>query len=64
MADNPSSLKLLKMITGRIPETTMISAQTGKFGVDMAEAHQPDVILMDINPLGISGTEALKRPKA
>ncbi len=62
--DNPSSLKLLESIIERIQGTAMISAHTGELGVDLAEIHQPDVILMDINLPGINGIEALKRLKA
>ena len=62
--DNPSSLKLLEMIIGRIPETIMISAHTGELGVDLAEIHRPDVIMMDLNLPGMDGFEALKRLKA
>ncbi|NQV84567.1 MAG: PhnD/SsuA/transferrin family substrate-binding protein [Rhodospirillales bacterium] len=61
--DNPSSLKLLESIIERIPDATMISAHTGELGVNLAEIHQPDVILMDINLPGISGVEALRRLK-
>ncbi len=62
--DNPSSLKLLESIIERIQGTAMISAHTGELGVDLAEIHQPDVILMDINLPGINGIEALYRLKA
>ena len=62
--DNPSSLMLLESIIERIQGTAMISAHTGELGVDLAEIHQPDVILMDINLPGITGIEALKRLKA
>jgi len=62
--DDPSSLKLLKMIIEQIPNTTMVSAHTGELGVDLAKIHRPDVIMMDINLPGISGLQALKRLKA
>jgi PAS domain S-box-containing protein len=62
--DNPSSLKLLQLIIERIQGTAMISAHTGELGVDLAEIHQPNVILMDLNLPGIDGIEALKRLKA
>lgn len=61
--DSPSSLKLLEVIIGRIPKATMISAHTGELGLDLAEIHRPDVILMDINLPGINGLEALARLK-
>ncbi|MBT3306946.1 MAG: response regulator [Alphaproteobacteria bacterium] len=59
--DNPSSLKLLESIIERIPGTAMISAHTGELGVDLAEIHRPDVIMMDLNLPGITGLEALNR---
>ena len=62
--DNPSSLKLLESIIERISGATMISAHTGELGVDMAEIHRPNVILMDINLIGMTGIEALERLKA
>ena len=61
--DNPSSLMLLESIIERIQDTAMISAHTGELGVDLAEIHHPDVILMDINLPGINGIETLYRLK-
>ena len=62
--DNPSNLKLLETLVGRIPNTAMLAAHTGELGLDLAQIHRPDVILMDINLPGIDGFEALKRLKA
>lgn len=62
--DSPSSLGLLESIISRIPETAMIPAQTGELGMDLAEIHRPDVILMDINLPGISGIETAQRLRA
>jgi CheY-like chemotaxis protein len=38
----------------------LLSARDGALGVELARAHHPDVILMDINLPGISGIDALK----
>jgi CheY-like chemotaxis protein len=38
----------------------LLSAVDGNLGIQLARAHQPEVILMDINLPGISGFEALK----
>jgi signal transduction histidine kinase/ActR/RegA family two-component response regulator len=62
--DDPSSLKLLETILERIPNTNILSAHTGELGIDLAEIHHPDVILLDINLPGISGIEVLKRLKS
>jgi PAS domain S-box-containing protein len=58
--DNPANLQLVERIIGRRNDLRLLSAVDGKRGVEMARAFQPDVILMDINLPGISGTEALK----
>ncbi|MEQ1742591.1 MAG: ATP-binding protein [Candidatus Nitrotoga sp.] len=57
--DNPANLMLVeKIIEGR-PHLKMVSARDGNQGVVLAQAHLPDVILMDINLPGISGIEAM-----
>lgn len=61
--DDPSSLKLLGSLIKRFPGTTMISAHTGELGIDLAEIHRPDVIMMDINLPGMDGLQALERLK-
>ena len=38
----------------------LLTAVNGTLGIELARAHQPEVILMDINLPGISGIEALK----
>ncbi len=59
--DNPANLKLVEQLIARRPEMRLLSAVTGKLGVELARLHRPDVILMDINLPGISGIEALQR---
>jgi PAS domain S-box-containing protein len=59
--DNPANLMLVEQIVEGIPSLRMFSATDGNTGVESARTHLPDVILMDINLPGISGTEAMKR---
>jgi two-component system cell cycle response regulator DivK len=42
----------------------LIEAETGPDGVKMAKAHQPDLILMDLQLPGIDGYEAARQIKA
>ena len=58
--DNPANLKLIEQLIARSPDIALLTARDGLEGVELARANQPDVILMDINLPGISGTEALK----
>ena len=57
--DNPANLKLVEMLVARRGNLRLLSAGTGDLGIELARAHQPDVILMDINLPGISGIKAL-----
>jgi signal transduction histidine kinase/CheY-like chemotaxis protein len=57
--DNPANLELIKQIIARSPNISLLTAEDGVEGIQLARAKRPDVILMDINLPGISGTEAL-----
>ena len=58
--DNPANLLLIEEIMARRPAIRLLTALDGISGIALARAAQPNVILMDINLPGISGTLALK----
>jgi len=58
--DNHANLELVAQLIARRSDLRMLSATDGDQGVDLARRTRPDVILMDINLPGMSGTEALK----
>ncbi len=58
--DNPANLKLIEQLIVRRPDIRLLSARDGSYGIELARANEPEVILMDINLPGISGIEALK----
>jgi CheY-like chemotaxis protein len=58
--DNPANLKLIEQLMARRPTIRLLTAVDGNQGIQLARAHQPDVILMDINLPGISGIEVMK----
>ncbi|MBF0250726.1 MAG: response regulator [Alphaproteobacteria bacterium] len=62
--DNPDNLTLMEHVMALIDNVRLISAHTGELGVEMAEIHRPDVVLMDINLPGINGDEAMLRLRA
>jgi CheY-like chemotaxis protein/anti-sigma regulatory factor (Ser/Thr protein kinase) len=57
--DNPANLKLVEQLIARRADIRLLTAVTGKLGIELARASRPEVILMDINLPGISGTEAM-----
>ncbi len=58
--DDPANLKLVERLMSRRPQIRLISATEARLGIQMARANQPDLIIMDINLPGLSGTEALR----
>jgi signal transduction histidine kinase/ActR/RegA family two-component response regulator len=58
--DNPANLKLVEEIISFRPDLKLISAPDGHLGIELARAHQPDIILMDINLPGLNGIEAVR----
>ncbi|MBU2642723.1 MAG: PAS domain S-box protein [Gammaproteobacteria bacterium] len=58
--DNPANLMLVEQIIEGHPHVRMLSARDATLGIALARAHQPEVILMDINLPGLSGIQALK----
>ena len=58
--DNPANLKLVEEIIRLRGDLRLLAAPDGHLGVELAFAHRPRLILMDINLPGMSGIEALK----
>ena len=57
--DNPANMDLVSSILFR-PNLKLIQAPDANLGIELAKAHKPDLILMDINLPGINGYEVLK----
>ncbi|OGT03881.1 MAG: hybrid sensor histidine kinase/response regulator, partial [Gallionellales bacterium RIFCSPLOWO2_02_60_31] len=59
--DNLANLRLVEQIIARRrPDMRLLTAMNGNLGIELARASRPEVILMDINLPGMSGTEAMK----
>jgi two-component system cell cycle response regulator DivK len=58
--DNELNLKLVRDVLQHAG-FTVVSAPTGEEGVSIATEHPPDLVLMDLQLPGITGTEALRR---
>jgi two-component system cell cycle response regulator DivK len=61
--DNPRNLKLVRDVLEHAG-FTVLSADDGEAGIELARERVPDVILMDVHLPGIDGVEALSRLRA
>ncbi|MFC0524348.1 ATP-binding protein [Pontibacillus salicampi] len=47
--DNPANLHLVQKILNKYPDIEFFSAANGEMGIDLAQAHEPDLLLLDIH---------------
>lgn len=62
--DNPVNLRLVAQMLARRGDASMLSAHEGRLGIDLALAHRPDIILLDIGLPGMDGYEILRELKS
>jgi signal transduction histidine kinase/ActR/RegA family two-component response regulator len=58
--DNPANLKLVEEMVRFRSDVRLLSAPDARLGIELARAHLPRAILMDIHLPGMSGEDALK----
>jgi signal transduction histidine kinase/CheY-like chemotaxis protein len=58
--DNPANLKLVQEIMRFRSDLRLLTAPDGHLGIELAKAHLPDLILMDLNLPCVSGADALR----
>lgn len=58
--DNPANLNLVRHLFRRRDDIELLAAPDAKLGIELAKAHKPDLILMDINLPGMDGIAAMK----
>lgn len=59
--DNPANLMLVEQILQTRPDIKLLSAPQAQMGIELANAHKPDLILMDINMPEMDGITAMKK---
>jgi signal transduction histidine kinase/ActR/RegA family two-component response regulator len=56
--DNPANLRLIEQMLGFRKDLRLVTAPDANLGIELARAHQPAVILMDLNLPGLNGHDA------
>ena len=59
--DNLSNLRLFERIVARRPGVTLLSAMQGSRGLELARAHRPHLIILDLHLPDVSGDEVLRK---
>jgi CheY-like chemotaxis protein len=57
--DNAANLRLVERILGLRPGLTLLSAMDGRHGLELARAHRPRLILLDLHLPDLAGDEVL-----
>jgi signal transduction histidine kinase/CheY-like chemotaxis protein len=58
--DNPSNFRLVEQLFADQSAVRVIAAEQGRVGLDLARAHQPDLILLDLHLPDIAGAAVLE----
>jgi CheY-like chemotaxis protein len=62
--DNPANVTFMRDLLSAFENLDLLTASTAEIGIELAHAHLPEVILMDINLPGMSGLDALRALRA
>ena len=59
--DNPSNIAFMRDLMDELPSVQLLTAPTAEIGLELIRAHNPVVVIMDINLPGMSGFDAVKQ---
>lgn len=62
--DHPSNVRLMEHLVATLDNVRMYAAPSGGIGLELARAHRPDIIVLDLNLPGMNGTDVLRQLKA
>lgn len=62
--DNTANVKLMESFIKLLPNLRLITAHNAELGLQLASAHLPDLVIMDINLPGMNGYDALHQLNA
>ena len=61
--DNPLNVSLMEYLLETLPDVAMYAAPSGQIGLELARAHKPEIIVLDLNLPEMDGFEVLERLK-
>ena len=62
--DNLSNRRLIQLVVRQRPELTLVEADDGTTGLELARTMSPALVLLDLRLPGLSGEDVLKRLRA
>ncbi|NIA00919.1 ATP-binding protein [Massilia sp. CCM 8734] len=62
--DQSSNLALVEILLARRPNITLLSASSGSAGLQLAQGHAPDLVLLDLHLPDVSGLDLLAQLRA
>jgi CheY-like chemotaxis protein len=62
--DNPEQLALVASLLSRRPQVKLLSSPQAKLGIELARAHRPDMILLDLSLPDMNGLDLVRSLRA
>jgi len=62
--DNLSNVRFIEYVLAQRPGVTMIPAMQGSIGLELAQRHHPDLVLLDLNLPDLDGRDVLRALKS
>jgi len=62
--DNPEQLALVASLLSRRPQVKLLSSPQSKLGIELARAHRPDMILLDLSLPDMNGLDLVRSLRA
>ena len=59
--DNVANIALIERVIAKRPRIRLLTAQLGGLGLELAQEHHPDLVLLDLNLPDLGGEEVMQR---
>jgi CheY-like chemotaxis protein len=59
--DNPANLRLIERVFALRPSVNLLEATNGHDGMELARAHQPDFVMIDLHLPDVDGAEIVRQ---